>query len=66
MQEENSISENFISKYSRRYLPESLLVEVFKGDGGLCPGTGRKLPKAGGLIGTGTGMAGGLGTGLIG
>ena len=49
-----------------KYLPESLLTEVFKGDGGLWPGTGRMLPKAGGLIETGTGMAGGLGTGLIG
>lgn len=49
-----------------KYLPESLLAEVFKGDGGLWPGTGRMLAKAGGLIETGTGMAGGLGTGLIG
>ena len=40
-------------------------MEVFKGDDGLWPGTG-KLPKAGGLIGTGTGMIGGLGTGRIG
>lgn len=48
-----------------KYLPDSLPAEVFKGDGGLCPGRG-KLRKAGGLIGTGTGMAGGLGTGLIG
>lgn len=49
-----------------RDLPESLLAEVFKGDGGLWPGIGRRLAKAGGLIGSGTGIAGGLGTGLIG
>jgi len=36
---------------------------VFNGDGGLCPDIGKTL-SAGGLIGTG--IVGGLGTGLIG